>query len=72
LEHPWQDLQSVQRKATKKRQIANGKSLLKTWPDATGNAPTNAKNKEAPEKLEESSTYRPDVCNINQEPIDLE
>jgi hypothetical protein len=30
LEHPSQGLQSVQRKATKKRQIANGERLLKT------------------------------------------
>jgi hypothetical protein len=45
LEHPSQGLKSVQRKATKKRQIANGKRLLKIWQDATANAPRNAKKK---------------------------
>jgi hypothetical protein len=45
LEHPSQGLQSVQRKATKERQIASAKRLLKTWPVATGNVPRNAKNK---------------------------
>jgi hypothetical protein len=30
---------SPERNATKKRQIASGKRLLKTWPDATANTP---------------------------------
>ena len=65
LEHPLQDLQSVQRKATKKRQFANGTRL--TWPGATGSAPRNVKNKGSARKTrrnkwaEEGSTYRQDV-----------
>jgi hypothetical protein len=45
LEHPLQGLQSIQRNATKKSQIASRTRLLKTWPDSTGNAPRNAKKK---------------------------
>ena len=44
------DLQSVQWKATKKRQFANGKRLLKTWPDATGNVPRRHKEQRSARK----------------------
>ena len=78
LEHPALGLQSVrQRKATKKKQIANGKRLLRTWPDSTGNAPKNAKNKRrSARKLEESTrgrgAYTSTSWNINQKLTDLE